>query len=78
MVKPFSGEHLAARVAALLRRAGQESAPTPVIAVAGLSVDLARREALLDGRRLELRAASSTCSPTWPRGRARWYPAGSC
>jgi DNA-binding response OmpR family regulator len=54
VVKPFSGEHLAARVAALLRRAGQDSAPAPVITVSGLSIDLARREALLDGRRLEL------------------------
>jgi DNA-binding response OmpR family regulator len=54
VVKPFSGELLAARIAALLRRAGPENAPAPVIAVAGLSVDLARREAVLDGRRLEL------------------------
>ncbi|HEX3711789.1 MAG TPA: response regulator transcription factor [Trebonia sp.] len=54
VVKPFSGEHLAARVAALLRRAGQDSAPALVIAVAGVHVDLARREALLDGQRLEL------------------------
>jgi DNA-binding response OmpR family regulator len=55
VVKPFSGEHLAARIAALLRRAGQDSAPSSaVIAVAGLRVDPARREALLDGRRLEL------------------------
>jgi DNA-binding response OmpR family regulator len=54
VVKPFSGDHLAARIAALLRRAGQENAPGPVIAVAGLSVDQARREAVLDGRRLEL------------------------
>jgi DNA-binding response OmpR family regulator len=54
VVKPFSGEHLAARIAALLRRAGHESAPPPVIAVAGLHVDLARREAVLDGQRLEL------------------------
>jgi DNA-binding response OmpR family regulator len=54
VVKPFSGEHLAARIAALLRRAGKENAPASVIAVAGLSVDLARREAMLDGRRLEL------------------------
>jgi len=54
VVKPFSGEHLAARIAALLRRAGQEKAPCPVIAVAGLCVDQARREAVLDGRRLEL------------------------
>ena len=54
VVKPFSGEHLAARIAALLRRASPGSAPASVIAVAGLSIDQARREALLDGRRLEL------------------------
>jgi DNA-binding response OmpR family regulator len=54
VVKPFSGEHLAARIAALLRRAGQASEPASVITVAGLSVDLARREAALDGTRLEL------------------------
>jgi len=54
VVKPFSGEHLAARVTALLRRAGQANAPAPAIAVAGLRIDLSRREALLDGRLLEL------------------------
>jgi DNA-binding response OmpR family regulator len=54
VVKPFSGEHLAARITALLRRAGQANEPASVIIVAGLSVDLARREALLDGTRLEL------------------------
>ena len=54
VVKPFSGGHLAARIAALLRRASQGSTATQVIAVAGLSIDLARREALLDGRPLEL------------------------
>lgn len=54
VVKPFSCEHLAARIAALLRRASPGSAPLSVIAVAGLSIDQARREALLDGRRLEL------------------------
>jgi DNA-binding response OmpR family regulator len=54
VVKPFSGEHLAARITALLRRASQGNAPTSVVAVAGLSIDSARREALLDGRRLEL------------------------
>jgi DNA-binding response OmpR family regulator len=53
VVKPFSGEHLAARIAALLRRAAPQGG-TAVLTVAGLSVDLARREALLDGRRLEL------------------------
>ena len=54
LVKPFSGEHLAARIAALLRRAAPEHAPVPVLTVAGLSIDVTRREALLDGRRLEL------------------------
>jgi DNA-binding response OmpR family regulator len=54
VVKPFSGEHLAARITALLRRASHGNAPTSVIAVAGLSIDSARREALLDGQRLEL------------------------
>jgi DNA-binding response OmpR family regulator len=54
VVKPFSGEHLVARVTALLRRVGQANAPAARIAVAGLSIDLARREALLDGQRLEL------------------------
>ncbi|HEY0933855.1 MAG TPA: response regulator transcription factor, partial [Trebonia sp.] len=54
LVKPFSGGHLAARIAALLRRTGPLPGPAPVIAVAGLSVDPARREALLDGRRLDL------------------------
>src|ERR1700759_4301189 len=54
VVKPFSGEHLAARISALLRRAGQEQPPVPVLSVAGLEVNLARREAVLDGRPLEL------------------------
>jgi DNA-binding response OmpR family regulator len=54
VVKPFSGDHLAARIAALLRRAGHDDAAGPVIAVAGLRVDQARREAVLDGQRLDL------------------------
>jgi DNA-binding response OmpR family regulator len=55
VVKPFSGEHLAARIAALLRRAAQGSGAIPVvIVVAGLRIDQGRREALLDGRPLEL------------------------
>jgi DNA-binding response OmpR family regulator len=53
LVKPFSGEHLAARIAALLRRTGPASAAT-VIRAAGLRIDLARREVQLDGAPLEL------------------------
>lgn len=53
LVKPFSGEHLAARVSALLRRS-TAPAGTPVITAGTLRVDPARREASLDGERLEL------------------------
>jgi DNA-binding response OmpR family regulator len=53
LVKPFSGEHLAARISALLRRTAAPGA-AQVITVAGLSIDPARREATLDGAVLEL------------------------
>jgi DNA-binding response OmpR family regulator len=53
LVKPFSCEHLAARVSAQLRRAGSGSA-APVVSAGGLRIDLARREAVLDGSPLEL------------------------
>jgi DNA-binding response OmpR family regulator len=53
LVKPFSCEHLAARISAQLRRAGAGSA-APLISAGGLRIDLARREALLDGTPLEL------------------------
>ncbi len=53
LVKPFSGGHLAARIAALLRRSGSGQAPAP-LRVGGLEVDPRRREARLDGRALDL------------------------
>ncbi len=53
LVKPFSGEHLAARIAAQLRRSGSGSA-APVVTVGGLRIDLARREAVLEGTAVEL------------------------
>ena len=53
LVKPFSCEHLAARISAQLRRAGPGS-PATVISVGGLRIDLARRAAVLDGRPVEL------------------------
>jgi DNA-binding response OmpR family regulator len=53
LVKPFSCEHLAARIAAVLRRNGATGGP-PVLCVGGLRVDMAAREASLDGRPLQL------------------------
>ncbi|MEU9042710.1 MULTISPECIES: response regulator transcription factor [unclassified Kitasatospora] len=55
LVKPFSGEHLSARMAAVLRRLGSGAAPVAqVLRVGGLAIDLQRREASLDGRPLDL------------------------
>ncbi|GAA2241837.1 MULTISPECIES: response regulator transcription factor [Kitasatospora] len=55
LVKPFSVEHLTARMAAVLRRFGNGSAPVAqVLRVGGLVVDVQRREAALDGRLLDL------------------------
>ncbi|MET8625381.1 response regulator transcription factor [Kitasatospora sp. NPDC004669] len=55
LVKPFSGEHLSARMAAVLRRLGSGAAPVAqVLRVGGLAIDLQRREAVLDGRSLDL------------------------
>ncbi|WP_228993082.1 response regulator transcription factor [Streptomyces sp. DH8] len=61
LTKPFSAEHLTARIAAVLRRSGagaggrRAAAPPPrVISVGGISVDPTRRAATLDGRELDL------------------------
>ncbi|MFB7930994.1 response regulator transcription factor [Streptomyces sp. NPDC056039] len=58
LTKPFSVEHLSARMAAVLRRArsgaGEGEQPSPVIRVGGLTVDPLRRQAELDGARLDL------------------------
>ncbi|GAA1355118.1 response regulator transcription factor [Streptomyces beijiangensis] len=57
LTKPFSVEHLSARMSAVLRRsramAGAEP-PSRVIQVGGLSIDPLRRQAQLDGERLDL------------------------
>ncbi|MGW1988732.1 response regulator transcription factor [Embleya sp. NPDC001921] len=53
VTKPFSGEHLGARLSAVLRRArGRTTAD--VFSVGGLLIDVRRREARLDDRELEL------------------------
>ncbi len=53
LVKPFSSEHLAARLSAVLRRARKEEAPEP-LRIGDLVVDLDRRDARLAGRKLNL------------------------
>ncbi|MFW6693551.1 response regulator transcription factor [Streptomyces sp. MAR4 CNX-425] len=57
LVKPFSVEHLQARLGAVLRRArgrAAVAAPPPELRVGGLAIDLRRRRARLDGRELDL------------------------
>jgi two-component system KDP operon response regulator KdpE len=52
VIKPFSLDHLEARLRAVLRRLAPES--TPVVAVGKLRVDAPAREATIDGVPLEL------------------------
>ncbi|MFD0413977.1 response regulator transcription factor [Streptomyces sp. NPDC127108] len=60
LTKPFSVEHLSARMAAVLRRSrgsgsgNGDGSPRPVLQVGGLTVDPLRRQAQLDGARLDL------------------------
>jgi DNA-binding response OmpR family regulator len=54
LVKPFSCEHLAARISAVLRRNGAAGGGRQVLTVGGLRVDLTAREASLDGAPLQL------------------------
>ncbi|MEY9837606.1 DNA-binding response OmpR family regulator [Streptacidiphilus sp. EB103A] len=54
LVKPFSGEHLSARMAAVLRRSGAAPGTGQHLQVGGLRIDLQRREVLLDGAALDL------------------------
>ncbi|MFF6960973.1 response regulator [Streptomyces sp. NPDC008317] len=57
LIKPFSVEHLSARLSAVLRRARSRSAaPTAdaLIHVGGLHIDVRRRQAVLDGAVLDL------------------------
>ncbi|SFK27000.1 DNA-binding response regulator, OmpR family, contains REC and winged-helix (wHTH) domain [Streptosporangium canum] len=53
LVKPFSGDHLNARLDAVLRRARAVTPPS-VLRISGLTVDLNRREATVNGVPLTL------------------------
>jgi DNA-binding response OmpR family regulator len=53
LIKPFSVEHLSARMAAVLRRSRGHEA-NPVLRVGGLQIDIQRRQAALDGAPLDL------------------------
>ncbi len=55
VIKPYSADHLAARIRAVLRRAG-DSPENDTITVAGLRLDLDAHEATLDDRKLDLTA----------------------
>ncbi|MFE0678135.1 response regulator transcription factor [Streptomyces sp. NPDC058867] len=52
LVKPFSGEQLAARVLAVLRRCGQ--APPDILRAGDLTMDLAQRQVLVGGKAVDL------------------------
>ncbi|GAB4556986.1 MAG: response regulator transcription factor [Anaerolineae bacterium] len=57
VTKPFNPRELVARVRAVLRRLGaSQKAAAEVLTAGPLRIDLARREATLDGRPLSLRA----------------------
>ena len=55
VIKPYSADHLAARIRAVLRRSG-DTVAQDAITVGGLRLDLDAHEASLDGRPLELTA----------------------
>ena len=54
VVKPYSGAEMGARIRAMLRRARPEADRPGPLRVGGLEIDPVRREASLDGRRLDL------------------------
>jgi DNA-binding response OmpR family regulator len=54
VIKPYSGDHLLARIAAVLRRRGGGAGAPAALDVGPLQLDLARRVATLDGAPLDL------------------------
>ncbi|GAB4445775.1 MAG: response regulator transcription factor [Chloroflexi bacterium OHK40] len=56
ITKPFSPRELVARVRAVLRRSAGDLAPSGVIQIGGLSIDLERRSVRRDGEPIDLTA----------------------
>lgn len=56
VTKPFNPRELVARVKAVLRRTQAAAEPASVFEGGGLRIDVARREAVLDGKPLSLRS----------------------
>lgn len=54
LTKPFSTGELLARIRALLRRAGMQDTPPPVIRFGAIEIDLARHQVLQSGRPVSL------------------------
>jgi DNA-binding response OmpR family regulator len=54
VTKPFSGDHLLARISAVLRRRGVGADAPRTLDLGALQIDLARRTATLDGEALDL------------------------
>jgi DNA-binding response OmpR family regulator len=54
LTKPFSGEHLLARISAVLRRRGSLLSSPVAIEVGPLRIDVARRAVTLDGKSVDL------------------------